>query len=163
MELDIPHAATNFNLLSFTSWLKLLFLLLCPILLASQEVPQMPVILEIQIAGESLSSVFSVSQVLSLQDDLLLLEVPLVSHKQAKGSKSTLLKTSSSHPSLWELGHTLLRTAMGIDSPFAAAPSITSYLAIVSVSVTVLGPIPVIFFSGSCNSMCCVFILTDKR
>lgn len=84
MELVIPRAATNFNLLSFTSWLKLLFLLLCPVLLASQEVPQMPVILEIQIAGESLFSVFSASRVLSLQDGLLLLEVPFVSHKQAE-------------------------------------------------------------------------------
>ena len=79
MELVIPVLRPT-----LTSWLKLLFLLLCPILLTSQEVPQMPVILEIQIAGESLSSVFSVSQVLSLQDDLLLLEVPFVSHKQAE-------------------------------------------------------------------------------
>lgn len=63
LELGRPHAAAIFNQLGSPLGLVLALVALSR-LLTSQAVLQTPAILEIQIAGESSSSVFSVSQVL---------------------------------------------------------------------------------------------------
>lgn len=63
MELGRPHAATVINQLSFSLG-PVLALAALSHLLTSQAAPQRPASLEIQTAGESSSSVFSVSRVL---------------------------------------------------------------------------------------------------
>ena len=51
----------------------------------------------------------------------------------------------------------------GIDSPRTGAPSMTSYFAIVSLSLCVLAPLSVLSLRLISSSMCLILILTNRK